>query len=148
MIVCYVLLISFTFKFPLLTSDISSLAAIVLISLIYIIQFTFINSKNFDEIIGKKIQDFELLSYKTMFNCLQEGILVLDGSKYNSESSFSNKVDDISTFFSNHLCSIMLSKVLKKQTPKSEEEKLTLGKRSLKKPIFYMYQSSSQIAEQ
>jgi energy-coupling factor transporter transmembrane protein EcfT len=80
---CFALVVVFTFDLKLI--DVPEAIAILVVSvvaLVYIIMFTFINNSNFTEIIGEKIEDFELLQYKTMFNCLQEGILVLDGKKF------------------------------------------------------------------
>ena len=70
--------------------------------------FVFVNNKNMASVALQEVKMFEYDQYKTMFNSLQEGIIVID-----TQTKESTEALDYSLFFINEVQQLIMNKIFK-----------------------------------
>lgn len=104
----YVWIITFNHQAEGAPDDFGQYAAVIVVSMVTLVIFTFIDRQNVLANVTKNLQIFEFESYKEMFNSLHEGIIVINAP----ETLDKNESDQISIFFANEIIQLIMQQLL------------------------------------
>ena len=79
--IMYIIMVVAHFKVKPQGDDMSATLAVIVLSVVNGLVYVFINNRNVASSVFEHFKIFEYQQYKTMFNSLQEGIIVIDTPK-------------------------------------------------------------------
>ena len=143
----FIVVYALTYEAKLKGDDYSAMIAIIIGAAIQVFVFIFVNTKNMASTALEEIKLFEFEQYKTMFNSLQEGIIVID-----TPASSTSETKDYALFFINEVQQIIMNKIFKLKQDKPTKNKHTQQdtihlSRNIKKKVFYEYRSEYEHKE-
>jgi hypothetical protein len=108
--------------------------------ILYAILYAFVGRNISDLIVLQEKGVFEFQQYKDMFNCLQEGILVIKENLGKSQTPLEKNESAYKMYFINHIADRILSKVM--STRRIMRKNSSINKDNLhKKKIFYEFKN-------